>query len=358
MADDARRAAAADGTHRVVACLGGDRTALELRPRPRPGAGEMLLRLRVVGLCGTDLFKLNAGVAAGTVLGHELVGQVAALGDGVTRFQIGDRVVVPHHVPCGECALCRRGNETMCAAFRDNLLDPGGFADNILVRPRATELAARRIPEHLADEAAVFMEPAACVLRGVARSGIGAGGAAAVLGAGSMGLLHLLVLRAVYPDLAVIVVDPAPDRRRLARRLGATAATGPGAPTGEAVSAATSGLGADAVFDTVGGNATLEAGLELTRPGGTVVLFAHAAEATPAGFDLNAVFKSERRILGTYSAALREQEQVFELMCRGALDPTPLVTHRMPLGGFAEGVALARRQRALKVLFTPSQSSQ
>ncbi len=358
MADDARRAAAVDGTHRVVACLGGDRTALEPRPRPRPGAGEMLLRLRVVGLCGTDLFKLNAGVAAGTVLGHELVGQVAALGDGVTRFQIGDRVVVPHHVPCGECALCRHGNETMCAAFRDNLLDPGGFADNILVRPRATELAARRIPEHLADEAAVFMEPAACVLRGVARSGIGAGGAAAVLGAGSMGLLHLLVLRAVFPDLAVIVVDPAPDRRRLARGLGATAATGPGAPTGEAVSAASAGLGADAVFDTVGGNATLEAGLELTRPGGTVVLFAHAAEATPAGFDLNSVFKSERRILGTYSAALREQEQVFELMCRGALDPTPLVTHRMPLGGFAEGVALARRQRALKVLFTPSRSSE
>ncbi len=358
MADDARRSAAVDGTHRVVACLGGDRTALEPRPLPRPGAGEMLLRLRVVGLCGTDLFKLDTGVAAGTVLGHELVGQVVALGERVTRFRIGDRVVVPHHVPCGECALCRRGNETMCAAFRDNLLEPGGFADNILVRPRATELAARRIPEHLADEAAVFMEPAACVLRGVARSEIGGvGGAAAVLGAGSMGLLHLLVLRAAFPDLAVVVVDPAPDRREKARELGAAAATEPGRPARDAVSAATGGLGADAVFDTVGGNATLKAGLEMTRPGGTVVLFAHAAEGTPAGFDLNTVFKSERRILGSYSAALAEQEQVFEMMCRGALDPTPLVSHTMPLGAFAEGVALARRQRALKVLFTPSRSS-
>ena len=343
-------------SHRVVACLGGDRTVLEPRPVTPPGAGEILLGLRVVGLCGTDLVKLDAGhVPAGTVLGHELVGEVVAVGDGIARFREGDRVVVPHHVSCGMCVLCRRGNETMCEVFRENLLEPGGFADNILVRRRATERAAHRLPDHLADEAAVFMEPAACVLRGLRRSGIGTNGAAVVQGAGSMGLLHLLVLRAVFPGVAVIVVDPIAARRAMADRLGASQTTPPGVPALETVSASTNGVGADAVFDTVGGGAALDAGLALTRQGGSVVLFAHAPEDAEARFDLNRVFKFERRILGTYSSASKEQAEILEVLSDGRLDPSPLVTHRMPLDDFQRGVGLVRKRQALKVLFTPSQ---
>ncbi|MEQ9682813.1 MAG: alcohol dehydrogenase catalytic domain-containing protein, partial [Rhodospirillales bacterium] len=118
----------------VIACRGGDATVLEPRPVPAIGAGEMLLKLRVVGFCGTDLFKLDTGAAQpGTVLGHELVGEVVGLGDGVTGFQTGDRIAVPHHVPCGTCLMCRRGNETMCETFRENLMAPGGFADTVLI---------------------------------------------------------------------------------------------------------------------------------------------------------------------------------------------------------------------------------
>ncbi len=348
----------AGGGNLVVACLGGDRTALERRPVPRPGAGEMLLRLRVVGFCGTDLFKLDSGLArAGAVLGHELVGEVIELGHGVTAFRHGDRVAVPHHVPCGECFYCRRGNETMCEVFRENLLEPGGFADTILVRARAVDQAARLIPDHLSDEAAVFMEPAACVLRGLHRAGLDAEGAAVVLGAGSMGLLHLLVLGAAYPGVAVTVVDPVAERRALAKNLGATLTAAPGPEALDAVNSSTKGFGADAVFDTVGGEDTLEDGLNLTRRGGCVVLFAHAPEQAKAGLDLNLVFKFERRILGTYSAALQEQAEVFELVGNGKLDPSSLVTHKLPLDDFERGVSLVRKRQALKVLFTPSREA-
>jgi len=339
----------------VIACLGGERTAPARRPVPQPGPGELLLGLRVVGFCGTDLFKLNTGTAAaGSVLGHELVGEVVALGEGTGQFSLEQRVAVPHHVPCGECALCRRGSETMCTVFRENLLEPGGFADFILVRPRAAAKAARPVPDHVSDEAAVFMEPAACVLRGVRRSEVADGGTAVVLGAGSMGLLHLLVLRALHPGLRVVVADPLAERRALAERLGAVAGAEPGADAERAVAAASEGLGADAVFDTVGGKATLAAGLALTRQGGTMVLFAHAPEGGRADFDLNTLFKHERRVIGTYSAALAEQEAVFDLLCSGALDPRPLVSHRLPLQDFEAGVSLVRRQQALKVLFFPS----
>src|SRR4051812_44715888 len=201
---------------------------IEIRPGPAPGPGEMLLRLRCAGLCGTDLFKLRHGTApAGAVLGHEIVGTVAVLGEGVRGFAPGDRVAVPHHVACGECALCRRGSEPLCPAFRDNLLMPGGFSEWVLVRERAVRQAAFGLPVHVTDEAAVFLEPAACVLRGIRQARLAETapppGGVAILGAGSMGLLHLLVLKAVHPDLRIAVSDPLEERLDLARRLGADA---------------------------------------------------------------------------------------------------------------------------------------
>jgi len=345
-------------THTVVACLGGDETALEQRPTPSPQAGEILLALRVVGFCGTDLYKLDTGTAPiGGVLGHELVGEVIALGSGVDTFALGDRVAVPHHVSCGECALCRRGNETMCDVFRENLLVPGGFADTILVRPRAVEHAAKRLPEGLSDAAAVFMEPAGCVLRGIRRSGLEGTPTAVILGAGSMGLLHLLVLKAVFPDAQVTVIDPVAERRAMAETLGAAHTSEPGKTALENIMASTDGLGVDAAFDTVGGDTTIAAGLDLARQGGTVVLFAHAPGDGSAQIDLNSVFKFERQILGTYSASVDDQAEIFDLLSSGALDPSPLVTHTMALDEFETGVSLARNHQALKVLFTPSSNA-
>ncbi len=345
-------------THNAVVCLGGEATRLEARPVLIPDDGEILLRLRVVGFCGTDLFKLKTNTAPiGGVLGHELVGTVEALGEGVTQFAPGDRVVVPHHVACGACGLCRSGAETMCDVFKENLMAPGGFADHVLIRERAVSHAAHKLPDSLSDDAAVFMEPAACVLRGIDRSGLRPEGRAVVLGCGSMGLLHLLVLRAAFPDMPVIMVDPDDARQRFAAKLGATAAVPPGEAASAAANDVSHGAGVDAVFDTVGGEQTLAAGIALTRPGGTLVLFAHAPADRRSAVDLNAIFKTERRIIATYSGALDEQRRVFDLLCSGALDPSPLVTHQMPLDDFEAGVALVVRQEALKVLFTPSRGA-
>jgi L-iditol 2-dehydrogenase len=334
----------------VVLDEGGGYGIAEL-PRPVAGPGEILLALRCCGLCGTDLWKLeNGGAPAGSVLGHEVVGTVVEAGAGVRGFRPGDRVAAPHHVACGECDDCRRGEEPLCAAFRENQLTPGGFSDLIRVGERAVRLAAFGLPDHLSDEAAVFLEPGACVLRGIYRSGLlervrsGVRATAAILGAGSMGLLHLLLLKALSPALRVAVADPLPERRELALALGADA---------QAADATGISGRADIVFDTAGGPAALAAALDLTRPGGTTVLFAHAALGERGELDLNPFWKAERRLLATYSSSLAEQRDVFRLLVTGRLDPAPLVTHRLPLSRFAEAVALARDRRALKVLLTP-----
>lgn len=355
----------------VAACADNGAVRLENRPRPEPGPGEILLRLRTAGLCGTDLFKILHGtVPSGTVLGHEVVGTVAALGPGSAGFAVGDRVVVPHHVACGECALCRRDAETLCPVFRENLLSPGGFSDHVLVGARAVRRATFGLPDHVPDEAAVFLEPAACVLRGIRHARLAeivqSGGpetdpapAVAILGGGSMGLLHLLVLKSLFPHLRIAVSDPLEERRALALRLGADAATSP-AEARAAVDAVSGGLGADVAFDTVGGAGPLESALALTREGGTVVLFAHAPAAGPgerAGFLLNPFFKSERKLIATYSSALTDQRDIYRLLISGRLDPSPLVTHRLPLSRLAEGIELARDLRALKVLLLPDQET-
>jgi L-iditol 2-dehydrogenase len=341
---------AARGNRAVVLEAGGASRLADL-PRPLAGRGEILLALRCCGLCGTDLWKLdNRGATAGSVLGHEVVGTVVEVGPGVLGFREGDRVAAPHHVACGGCDACRRGEEPLCADFRENQLSPGGFSDLIRVGERAVRLAAYGLPDHLSDEAAVFLEPGACVLRGIHRSRLGeliergVPARVAILGAGSMGLLHLLLLKALWPALRVAVLDPLPERRQRAIDLGADA---------DAADVADAAELADVVFDTAGGAAALAAALDLTRPGGTTVLFAHAAAGERAGLDLNSFFKAERRLLGTYSSSLAEQRDVFRLLVTGRLDPAPLVTHRLPLSRFAEAVALARERRALKVLLTP-----
>lgn len=334
---------------------------IEMRelPTSSPGPGELLVALSAAGLCGTDLWKLGGGlVGEGAVLGHEVVGRVEAAGKGVVGFAPGDRVVAAHHAACLECALCRAGNEPMCAEFRENLLVPGGFSEKFLVRARAVEQATYGLPASLSDAAAVFLEPAACVVRGLRVAGLAPGAAPAaravlVLGAGSMGLLHLLLLAALAPGTAVAVCDPDPGRRALALRLGAAAAAPPGQAILQAVGELSGGKGAEAVFDTVGGADPLADALAASRPGGTVVLFAHAAHGGRTDLDLNAFFKGEHRLVGTYSSGTADRRDAFRLLATGRLDPSLLVTHRLPLSRLGRAIELARKREALKVLLVP-----
>lgn len=324
-------------------------------PEPSLEDGEASIELVYCGLCGTDLYKLAAaGRAPGEVLGHEVVGRV--IESRADSLRPGDRVIAPHHAPCGDCHLCRSGAETMCPRFAENLLDPGGFSERLRLRSRAIDCTVRKLPVELSDEAAAFVEPAACVLRGVDRAGLTRAPRVAVIGAGSMGLLHLLVVRAAFPDASILIAEPDANRRSTATRLGADEAVHPDSLVASAAGQPHAGQpsgGADAVFDTAGGQAAFDLALQATRPGGRVVLFAHAAHDALVTFDINAVFKSERQVIGAYSGSPAEQARVLDMMIRGTLDPTPLVTHRLPLSKAADAVDLCRRREALKVLLHP-----
>jgi L-iditol 2-dehydrogenase len=317
---------------------------------PAVGDGELLLRLRGCGLCGSDLAKLvDPGSPAPAVLGHELVGDVVEVGRGVAGLAVGDRVVAAHHVPCGACHYCRRGSESMCRAFKASHLDPGGFAEYVRVPAANVRHATFRVPPGVSDEAASFVEPLACCLRAVKRARVETGDTAAVVGLGSIGCLFVQLLRRA--GAATVGCDPIADRADLAKRLGAEVA-GPFERALPAVRELSGGRGADQVIVTGGGAAVLPRAAALARDGGAIHYFA-GGEGDTLPLALETLYHRELTIAATYSSSPATLAEAFALVTASEVSVEGLITHRLPLERLAEGVELMRRRQALKVYVTP-----
>jgi L-iditol 2-dehydrogenase len=319
-------------------------------PRPVIGEGELLLQLRGCGLCGSDIAKIGApGTKVPVVLGHEIVGDVVEVGRGITGYVEGDRAVAAHHVPCGTCHFCRRGSESMCAAFKASNLDPGGFAEFVRVPAVNVRHATFKVPPHVSDEAASFVEPLACVLRAVRRARVERGDTAVVIGLGSIGCLFVQALR--REGARVVGVDLIPDRAMLAKRLLAETAGAPDAAL-PMVRELSEGRGADHVVITGGGAGVLPWAAAALRDGGSIHYFAGGGgDVLP--MPLETLYKRELTLTTTYSSSPRDLQTAFELVTNGVIDTQPLVSHRLPLDRLDDGVALMRTQAAIKVFVTP-----
>jgi L-iditol 2-dehydrogenase len=319
-------------------------------PQPEVGSGELLLRVRGCGLCGSDIAKIVAPETRGpAVLGHEVVGDVVRTGPGVAGFGVGDRVVAAHHVPCGTCHYCRRGSESMCRAFKASNLDPGGFAEYVRVPPANVRHATFRVPDHLTDEEASFVEPLACCVRAVDRARVESGDTAVVIGLGSIGCLFVQLLSRA--GAAVVGADPLSDRVARALTLGARAA-GAGDVAASAARELSEGRGADHVIITGGGPDVLPWAAGLAREGGTLHVFAGGpGESLP--LSLGTLYHRELTLTSTYSSSPATLARAFWLLSAGKVEVDRLITHRLPLERLAEGVELMRRREALKVYVTP-----
>ena len=329
---------------------GGGRLAAEDWPTPSIGDGEVLLRLTGCGLCGSDIAKIvDPATKVPAIFGHEVVGEVTAVGAGVSSCAVGDRVVAAHHVPCGDCHYCRRGSESMCAAFKTSNLDPGGFAEYVRVPAPNVRHAMFRVPPHVGDEAASFVEPLACCLRAVRRARIEPGDTTVVVGLGSIGCLFVQLLKRA--GAWVVGCDTVRDRVALAGRLGADAG-GPPEVAALAQQKLTAGRGADQVILTGGGAEALPWATEVLRDGGTIHYFAGGGgDALP--LPLETLYHRELTITTTYSSSPSDLAEAFRLIAGGDVEVGRLVTHRVPLESLAEGVDLMRRREALKVYVTP-----
>jgi L-iditol 2-dehydrogenase len=313
----------------------GDVRIIELED-PEPGPGEVVCDVLACGVCASDVTDWYVSAKLPAVLGHEPAGVVRAVGEGVTGTAEGARVAIHHHAPCGECRRCRRGHETMCERFRETGLEPGGFAERVLVRAELVdELIA--LPDGMDPVAATFVEPLACVLRAQDRAGIRPGDSLLVVGAGVNGLLQIAAAHARAIE-AVWVREPRPQRLAVAQEWGAEHHGNEPVdvaivctPDPEAITAAAGAL----------------------APGGTLCLYAPPAPGRSPSFDSTALFLRELTVTASYSAGPRDMRAALELIAGGQIDPLPLVSHRLPLEETGRALDLQRNGEALKVVVLP-----
>jgi len=346
------------------------RVEVEDVPVPRILAGEVLIRVAACGICGTDLKKIEHGfVAPPQIFGHEVAGTVVAVGDGVTRWKPGDRVVSFHHVPCGECFYCERRLHSQCATYKKTGLtagfDPngGGFAQFVRAMPWIAQRGMVEIPPDISFEEATFVEPVNTCLKAVEKARIAPGETVLVMGLGPIGLLLLMLSK--LAGATVLGSDPMPERRAKSLALGADAAFDPlalnarGEPHEgrllEQVRERTDGRGADAALVAVPLPAALADALAIVRPGGRALLFAQNDPKMRLEFPAAAVGVEEKEILGSYSAAVDRQEASASLVFSRRLPVRELITHRFPLEQMSAALHLAAHPsgNSLKVVVLP-----
>lgn len=322
-------------------------------PVPSLGGGDLLVALKACGICGSDLEKIRGGyTAAPPVLGHEAVGVVHEVGEGVAGFQEGDRVFAHHHVPCYDCAYCRAGSETMCPDYRRWHLDPGGFAETFRVPAwNVKHGGVLKLPTSLSFEEATFIEPLACCVRALDRFHVPKGGRVLVAGAGPMGLLTLKLLPYYGAD-QIIMSEVSPYRLERAGRAGAVTINPRERDLSKAVREKTEGRGADlAVVASSNPKALLQA-LDSVRDGGTVGLLG-IPEGGATLPDVSRLLTREISLISSNAATERETRRALEMIAEGVVDVAPLVTHRVGLGEISKGLAVAQRGEALKVVVEP-----
>lgn len=319
-------------------------------PPPSIGPGELLLEMRACGLCGTDLAKIFS--PREVKLGHELVGVVTAVGEGVTRFRIGDRLAVAHHIPCGSCRACLHGNHSMCPAFKATNIDPCGFAELIRIPAVHVEQVAFRLPDGMPDEAGTFVEPLGCAIRAAKRSQILPGDRIAIVGAGVMGLLIAQIVRLYGAEAYAVDLDE--ERLLLAEQMGIEATVNAAREDlGKRLLDLSGGEGIDGAILTAVTPSTLETVLRALRAGGRVNLFAGPSGDPWIPVDMGDLYHRELSLFATYSATPTELHEAFQLLLGGKVQVASLITHRLPLDQFEEGVRLKLRGEAVKVLFHP-----
>lgn len=341
---------------------GRDDVRMERVPVPAIGPGEVLIRVRACGVCSTDLKKVENGLLPPPLIfGHETVGEIAAVGDGVVEWYEGDRVALYHHVPDRTSWYSQRGLYAQCPQYKQVGVTAGfepaggGFAEYVRVLAWVVEndgLVA--IPDDVPDEEAVFIEPVNTCLKGIRKLALDEEHVVLVAGVGSIGLI--MEQLAIREGASVVAADPLAARRTLAEEFGAVRTVDPAnEDMQEACRSLTDGRGADRAIVAAVGSGPVRDAIRATRPGATILLFAQTHRGDEVAVDVGDICLDEKRIVGSYSASVDEAEEAAEIVFANGIELAQLVTHRVPLSEAPRAVELAAMpsNEAIKVVVVP-----
>ncbi len=332
----------------VFKAIGAPLEVVEL-PDPIAGPGELVVRVKACGICGSDLHaatSAKANLALGTVMGHELAGVVDRIGPNVNGFEPGDPVVVMSYLACGECASCRAGIGVRCEAM--TLVGfgeaPGGYAELIKTRPGSVF----KIPPTMSFRAAATVEPLVVGLHGLRRARFQAGETCVIMGAGSIGLMTLLWARFAGAR-AIVVSELLLDRREVALKLGADAAIDPRMHSPSATMQRLTGAGPNVVFECIGEAGTMAQAISHAPRGGRVTILGVSMEDD--GFPPGLAMSKELEINFSLGLEPGEIETAIAVLASGRLSTDPMITHTVGIEDLPRAfAALSRPTRQTKVM--------
>ena len=339
---------------RVAMYYNNQDVRLEEMPVPAIGPGELLLRVDASGLCGSDVMEWYRIQRAPLVLGHEVAGTVAQVGEGVELYKEGDRVVVTHHVPCNACRYCLSGHHTVCDTLRQTSFDPGGFSEHLRVPAINVDRGVFPVPPEVSSEEASFVEPLACVFRGQKRADLQPGQSVLVLGSGLAGMLHINLARALGAG-RIVATDMVDYRLEAARRFGADFAFSGKEDVPARLGEVNDGRLADLVIVCTGAPPALLQALQSVDRGGTVLFFAPTEPGVSVPVSVNDVFfRNDVTLTTTYAGSPADLATALELIGAGRVRVGDMISHRLPLAEAGLGFRLtAEANSSLKVIIQP-----
>jgi len=323
---------------------------------PEVGPGEVLVRVRAATTCGTDLKIFQRGYVSGviqipTVFGHEWAGDVVEVGSGLSWPEVGMRVRAGNSAPCLRCKMCQKGKYNLC---EDMMWLWGAYAEYIKVPARMVVVNMQEIPSHVSYEEAAITEPLACVLHGIEEAGVKLGDTVTIIGAGPIGLLHLLCAKKLGVEKAV-TIDLVDERLEIARKLGADeVVNAKKEDVVKRVRSLTGGYGADVVIEAVGLPTTWEQALRLVRRGGTVLEFGGCPPGTEIKVGTELLHYGETKILGTFHTTPAHFKKALNLIASETINVKPLVTRRMRLERIKEAFEILTTSKGdVKIAIIP-----
>ena len=323
-------------------------------PKPDIGPDEVLLKVMASGICGTDVVEWYRLPKAPRVLGHEATGVIDKVGEKVTKYKVGDRVFVSHHVPCNQCCYCLKDSHTACETLHTTNYYPGGFSQYIRVPKINVKNGVYKLPASMSYEEGTFIEPLACAVRGQRLADIQKDDTVLIIGSGMAGILHIQLSK-LKGAQNIVAADINPDRLKLAKKFGADHVIDAKDDLPAELKKVKHGKAANKVIVCTGAKKAALTALECVDRGGTILYFAVPDPTIKIPIPITQFWRNETVIKTSYGAAPKDLKQALQILAQKQINVIDMITHRLDIRDVTEGFRLvAQAGKSLKVIIEPN----
>ncbi len=323
---------------------------IEKMPIPKINDNELLVKVKASGICGSDVMEWYRIKKAPCVLGHEMAGDIVEAGKNIKNYKIGDRVFVSHHVPCNSCEYCQNDQHTLCHTLHSTNFDPGGFAEYLRVPEINVRNGTYLLPKAMSYEEGAFIEPLACVVRGMRIAEMKPKQNILIIGSGISGLLHIKLAKAKNAN-KIISTDIENYRLKMAKKMGADVVINAKENVPEQVKKHNDGNLADLVVLCTGASSAVKQTLQSINTGGTILFFAPTKHGVEIPFPLFDLWNKGVKMVSTYAGAPKDIQEAIDLIKTKKVKVLDMITHRLPLSEIQKGFKLvAEAKNSMKVI--------